>query len=108
MNFVQPVKALAGRELVEVDRERWLPVHRLKGVGAFEMNRDVRVSLPALMNRRCHVDPFGTRLPPNLLVLPQCRHALRGDINLDSWNAGAREYLVALLRPFGQRQRRSE
>jgi hypothetical protein len=88
------VESLAGSKLIKVQGERWLRIHRLKRVGALEVNRDVSINLFPLMNVRFDVDPFGPLLPPNLAVRAQNLHPFRRDLDIQPrYSTVGEEYL---------------
>src|SRR5436190_18393895 len=99
------MKALAGCELVEAERQRGLGVDGLKRERAFEMNRHIGVNASGFADRGPHVDALRTRLPPDLVVLPQHPHALGGYFDPQTWH-GPGEGIIAGVLLFSERSQR--
>ncbi len=108
MDFAQPVKALAVRELVEVQRQRGFSVDGLKGERAFQVQRDVRENFAALANRGAHIDALRAFLPPDLDVFAQSLHALGRDFDADARHGAGGKKVVACLVVFAKRMAREQ
>src|SRR5438045_592082 len=82
---------LAFSSLSEVEGEGRFGIDRLKGVRAFQVQGHIGIDTAALADRGAHIDAFGTRLAPDLMVAAQDFEPFPRNFNPDMWNQPSSE-----------------